>query len=169
VSVAYQIDASGPIEVLEILGAGLGDLTRPIGDVLTMGLQDAQDEIRSEGTMFGDRWPEMSPLTPRVAMVLYGITRDPFSLLERSGALFESLTPHGPGNIFEPGPQEGEAGSALAWAALQQDGTSSTFHVLQGHGSSPGGIPERPFLGWHETRGDEYVEIFAHSLFEGVE
>lgn len=173
--IAYTIEASGPQEMLSVVGMRLGDLTKPITEVLTLGLEDARNEIAAQGVLFAGGWLAMSPMTPIVAMKLYGKSRSPGTLLHDTGGLLESLTPGGPENLFEPGPQAGQAGtsyvsprSGFPVAVGQQQGTSRTFHVLQGMGFSEPGIPPRPFLGWHEQKGDEYVEIFARSIIDEV-
>jgi hypothetical protein len=169
--IAYEIDASGPQEVLKVLGLRLDDCSEPIREILTLALQDSRQEIISQGELFGSGWAPMSPWTNQVSVALYGRGRDPRTLLYDSRGLLDALTPEQAGNVFEVGPKTGIAGAdyrskrtGFDIGKWQQNGTDRTFHVLQGHGYSETGIPARPFLGWHESRADEYVGIFAQHI-----
>jgi len=169
--IAVEIDVTDATAYLHLVEENLGDLREPLTELLTLGLADARADIASQGTLFGDGWAGMSPWTPIVARTLYGKERSPGTLLEDTGALVASLEVGGPANLFEVGPTEGSAGSAalsprngFPTAAAMQEGTSRTFHVLQGEGFSETGIPPRPFLSWHEERSDEYVAIFARHI-----
>jgi hypothetical protein len=160
---------------LEILAERLGDFTKPITEMLSSALADAVVAIESQGSAFGETFAPMSELTPIVSTKLYGLGRSPGTLLQATSALVRSLVPGQPGNVFEVAEMEGRAGSSLrsarsgfAIAKGQQEGTSRTFHVLQGQGFSEPGIPPRRFLAWRETRFDEYRRFFATYIQEGV-
>lgn len=174
--IAYQIDATGPISALKIIGDNLGHLQEPLTKLLELGLSDAREEIGAQGSYLGDGWAPMSPFTPIVAEVLYGKQRTPGTLLDDDGRLVASLVPGGEGNILEVGEMEGEAGTnvtsrrtGFALGPGMQRGTSRTFKVLQGEGFAETGIPARRFLFWSEARAKEYVGIFAEHAFKGVE
>lgn len=163
--ISIEIDASGPVQALNVIGENLGDFTEPTERVLMSGLTDAQEQIESGGSMFGN-WPGYSPFTPIVAKALgreMGGT-----MLLGNGGIVASLARGGPDNLFEAGPEGGQAGTSYPPAVFQQKGTDRTFHVLQGSGFSTPGIPEREFLLWREDRLPEYDKIFSDHVFKGV-
>ena len=173
--ISITIDGTGPISALHVIGENLADLKAPMTKLLELGLSDAREEIAAQGNYLGSGWAPMSPWTPTVAEVLYGTSRVPGTLLNASGGLLGSLVPGGVGNLFHVDDKAGEAGTDLASPRTgfplgvgMQEGTSRTFHVLQGEGYSETGIPARRVLFWSEARSSEYVGIFARHAFEGV-
>lgn len=174
--ILLQVDTRGPEEMLRIVGDNLGDLTEPLTKVGEQpGLEDARAQIEGQGSLFGGApWPEMSPWTIIVALA-QGRERTPGTLLKDSGGLLASLEPGGPENIFEVGQFEATFGtrysgkSGFPVASVLQEGSSVTFHVLQGEGFSPGGYPGRDFLSWYNERVEEYDRIFADHVVKGLE
>lgn len=173
--ISIRIDAEEAGRALTVLGANLGNLTDPITKLLDLGLEDGRANLESRGVMFNEGWAIMSPWTTKVAKALYGKVREPLDVLEDTGALLLSLVKDAPFNIFEVGDGEGEAGSGylstrtgFGVAVAMQYGTTRTYHVLGDGGFTVPGIPGRPFLSWHDERGDEYAGIFAEHALAGV-
>jgi hypothetical protein len=180
-TITIQIDSSGPVQALDLVGQNLGDMTEPITQILKSALADAKLEVEaSKGGLFGGNWAPMSPFTANPPAFLQKIgvmhPREPSALLMSTGSLAESLDPGGPGNILKVAATEGQAGTNNAAATLQQEGTSRVFDVMRFFATrgkersylSPG-IPARPFLGWHDERLPQYDQILGDRIFRGVE
>lgn len=173
---AIVIDASDVARALGALEANFSDLSEPFTKAGELVFEDARGVIISQGNLFGAGWGPMSPLTHVVATKLYGRGRDPRTLLYDTRGLLDSLQKDGPANIFEVQPLSAEFGSGytsprtgFAIAKYQQEGTTRTFRVLQGAGfAEAAGYPGRKFLGWQESRRDQYAGIFAEHLMKDV-
>lgn len=170
--ISVKVDASGPHQALSALGVNLDDMREPLTAALELCLKDAQDEIRAQGGLFGGGWAPMSPWTGIVSEVLYAKTRDPGGLLMDSGGLMASLE----GGNLEVGRKGGEAvveavspRTGFGIARGMQEGTSRTFLVLQGFGFAETGIPPRPFLGWHDSRLEDYTAVFSEHVWKDVD
>jgi hypothetical protein len=164
-------DTATPL-LLAIRDRAAGSQKAPIASLLEMGLADARVEIESQGDHLAGGWPGMNPLTPFIYELLKG--RDHAgSLLQADGALLASLSKDAAGNIFEVGDTEGEAGTSAPGAGFVQDGTSTTFFVLQFLRSGKkewggSGIPGRKFLFWSEQRLSDYERVYLDHFMQPV-
>jgi phage gpG-like protein len=132
---------------LHVMANSMSDFTEP----LTMILQDALGQAARRVAETKGPGPEGELWAPPAKGTRYGPGQ---SLLERSGAMLDSLVPQGPGNFFEVSPTEGRAGSLIPYAAFQQFGT--------------GRIPPRPFLGWDLDRLPQYDAWIWTHIFSGM-
>jgi len=175
--ITVEISDGGIATMLLGIGEDVGDMSEPSRKILEGGLSDAKLEVEaSKGGLFGATWPAMSLFTaePPAFLQRLGVmkARNPGTLLYDERSLANSLEPGGRGNILNVTADGGEAGTDNPNAVRQQEGTSRTFDVMRffaSHGKIrqfiEGGIPERPFLGWHEERFPDYDEIMvAHVL-----
>jgi hypothetical protein len=170
--IAVSIDAAGAELAVGLVSKRLADLSAPFTKIGQSVLEDARAQIVSQGRAFADgAWAPMSELTSIVSTRLYGAGRDPNTLLQATRGLLESLTPGGSANIFEVTPKTASFGSArvsdrngFPVAAAQQQGTSRTFHVLQGRGFSAVGIPARPFLSFRPEKVETYELLLAEHV-----
>lgn len=128
----------------------LRDFTEPLTLILADALLSAQEQIvEGKGSLFsGPTWDPMAASTVKKG-------RDPATLLVETGALVNSLTRGGDGNIFEVGPTEGIAGTGLTsprngygYAAGQQEGSRNR--------------PPRGYLFLYDERLDVYESWFAN-------
>lgn len=169
--IALTVDTAPATLVIEGMEGRLVDLSPALKKIGESVLEDARNQIVSQGALFGGGWAEMSPLTSVVATKLYKRGRDPRTLLQDTRGLLNSLTPGDTNNISEVTPASASFGSAYVsartgWgiAAVQQQGSSRTFHVLEGDGYSEPGIPPRPFLTWREEQAPVYEGILAEHV-----
>jgi hypothetical protein len=157
ISVTIEKDDAGPY--LRAVSDRAADFTEANRAVLESGMNDARETIRAGGPDFG--WAPHHPFTTVVDRIL---GRARVGTLQEKGALLGSI-----GNVFNVTATEGEAGSNLANAKFQQEGTDRTFFFLQfvrtGEGKWGGrGITPRPFMWWHEQRFPEYDAIYLNHL-----
>ncbi len=173
--ITVTIDASGPTQMLNLVGENLGNMGNPISDILRLELLNAKGVAES-----GTASPGMSSFTANPPELLQRIgmmhPRNPATLLRDTGAFAASLEPGGPNNILTVGPSEGEAGSSDPKALLLQEGTSRTFAVLQFVASRgrtriyiEPGMPARQIIGFDEARGDQYDAILVRHVFGGLD
>lgn len=152
--------------MLRVFGAKLQDATIPITGILEMKLSDARAAIAGKTSMVSGAWAPMKPFT-----TLF-FKRDPFTLLDDTGALMDSLQRGGGGNIFTVGPNVGEAGTALKQGKLQQLATSKTYNLTEHLRGRPGkfitpGRAGRAFLEFDVDDPERATKIFADYIMGG--
>lgn len=174
-TISVEKDEVGPF--LQVMSSQTTDWSEPVKQTLEDGLDDARNVISGGGPDFG--WVPTQPWTLKVDEA-FGRARS--GQLRETGGLLASF------RLFDVRPTGGEAGTDSPIAAFQQEGTDTTFFVLQylrsgigtmsseerfaagSFGSFYGGrgIPPRPFLFWHEEKLPEYDQIFMrHLMGEG--
>jgi hypothetical protein len=158
-TITVEKDEIGPF--VELMATRATDMSVPISNVARAELDEARQTINSGGAGFG--WAPTSPWTLAIDEVL-GRARQ--GQLNASGTLAASL-----GDVFEVSPYEGIVGTSSPVARYQQEGTSTSFLLLQAlrsggvkHGYGGRGIPPRPFLFWHQEKLPQYDDIFMDYL-----
>ncbi len=162
IAIEITKDEIGPY--IEQLAVRSGDMSQPSATALRAGLAGGQQALAGGLASLG---PAISPWTLTIDEAL-GRPRG------GTGALSESLSEGAPGNIFEVTPEGGRAGTSLPAAFYQQEGTSTSFLLLQHlasnrvrRGYGGGGIPARPFLTWNQEAMPEIDQAFLNWITEG--